>query len=228
MNTSDKNFKTKLIENHNKKLESLKRKQCLQQHPSTTNRLNSQHTPDSTNVINMSKISLTEQHLKVLSKGLKFVPTPKTINTVSTIVNCEKSLFATPTIIKNAAISEISTFIYKWKKPSKYNMNKEESKLLNEIKLIDDIVIIQADKGGKIVIMDKSDYIKKIEEKLNDTNIYEQVKKDPTAKIKTAISKLIRRLLKQNKITEQNKYYLTSIDDIPKIRGQPKLHKQNK
>ncbi len=43
-------------------------------------------------------------------------------------------------------------------------------------------------------------------------NIYEQVKKDPTVKIKTAISKLIRRLLKQNKIAEQNKYYLTSID----------------
>ncbi|CAF3485527.1 unnamed protein product [Rotaria socialis] len=88
-------------------------------------------------------------------------------------------------------------------------MNKEETKLLKEIKSIQDIVIIQADKGGKIVIMNKNDYFNKIEEKLNDLNVYEQVTK----------------MLKQNKITDQNKYYLTSIDDLPKIRGQPKLHK---
>ncbi|CAF2132637.1 unnamed protein product [Rotaria magnacalcarata] len=32
-------------------------------------------------------------------------------------------------------------------------------------------------------------------------------------------------MLEQNKITDHNKYYLTSTDDLPKIRGQPKLHK---
>jgi hypothetical protein len=69
--------------------------------------------------------------------------------------------------------------------------------------------------------MDEVDYINKIEEKLNNTNIYEQVKKDPTTKIKNNISKLITKLIKQNK------YYLTSIDDLPKIRGQPKLDKNN-
>ncbi|CAF5049984.1 unnamed protein product, partial [Rotaria sp. Silwood1] len=166
-------------------------------------------------------------HLNVLSKGLKFVPTPRAINTVTTIVNCEKALFSTPTLIKNAAISEVSTFIQKWKKPRKFNMNNEEIKILNEIKQIQDIVIVQADKGGKIVIMDKNDYIDKIEEKLNDKNVYKRINKDPTATIKAEISKKVTKLLQQDKITEQNKYYLTSIDDLPKIRGQPKLHKNN-
>ncbi|CAF3756014.1 unnamed protein product [Rotaria socialis] len=32
-------------------------------------------------------------------------------------------------------------------------------------------------------------------------------------------------MLEQNKITDHNKYDLTSIDDLPKIRGQLKLHK---
>ncbi|CAF5046583.1 unnamed protein product, partial [Rotaria socialis] len=94
-------------------------------------------------------------------------------------------------------------------------MNKEETKLLKEIKSIQDIVIIQADKGGKIVIMNKNDYFNKIEEKLNDLNVYEQVKNDPTTIIKTEINKKVTKMLKQNKITDQNKYYLTSIDDLP-------------
>jgi hypothetical protein len=223
MNKYDQNFKNELIINHNKKLEALKAKQLKQQ--ARINNVNPTNITDTTNVINMSKIQLSQEHLKILSKGLKFVPTPRTINTITTIVNCERSLYSTPTVIKTAAISEISTFIQKWKKPRKYNLNKEEMKMLNEIKLMEDIIIVQADKGGKIVIMDKIDYINKIEEKLNDTNIYEQVKKDPTTAIKTEISKKVTKLLEQNKITEQNKYYLTSIDDLPKIRGQPKLHK---
>ncbi|CAF1622980.1 unnamed protein product [Rotaria magnacalcarata] len=32
-------------------------------------------------------------------------------------------------------------------------------------------------------------------------------------------------MLEQNKITDHNKYYLTSFDDLPKIRGPLKLHK---
>ncbi|CAF3942210.1 unnamed protein product, partial [Rotaria sp. Silwood1] len=146
---------------------------------------------DTTNVVNISKIQLNQQHLQVLSKGLKFIPTPKSINIVTNIVNCKKSLYSAPLIIKNAARSEISTFIQKWKKPKQCNMNKEEIKLLNEIKAIEDIIIIQADKGGKIVIMDKSDYITKVEEKLNDKNVYELIKNDPTTTIKEEISEKV-------------------------------------
>ncbi|CAF4651371.1 unnamed protein product [Rotaria sp. Silwood2] len=83
-------------------------------------------------------------------------------------------------------------------------MNKEETKLLKEIKSIEDIVIVQADK---------------------DLNIYAQMKKDPTTIIKTKINKKVTKMLNQHKITDQTKYHLTSIDDLPKIRGQPKLHK---
>ncbi|CAF4179311.1 unnamed protein product [Rotaria sp. Silwood2] len=227
INKFNENFENKLIEKHDKKIKILKENevQQLSTKPQTTKTMNSKITYDTSNVINISKIHLSQEQLKVISKGLKFVPTPTKINTITTVVNCEKSLFSTSKLIKNAAISEISTFIQKWKKPNKSNMNKNELKLLKEIKSIEDIVIVQADKGGKIVVMDKNEYMKKIEEKLNDLNVYEQVKKDPTTIIKTEISKKVTKMLNQNKITDQNKYYLTSIDDLPKIRGQPKLHK---
>jgi hypothetical protein len=65
-------------------------------------------------LVNMSKIQRSDQqHIQVLSKGLRFLPTPRSINTVNNIVNCEKSLFSAQLIIKNAAISEMSTFIQK-------------------------------------------------------------------------------------------------------------------
>ncbi|CAF1215941.1 unnamed protein product [Rotaria sordida] len=227
INKFNENFENKLIKKHDKKIKLLKEKQVQPQStkPQTTKPMNSKITYDTSNVINISKIHLSQQQLKVISKGLKFVPTPTSINTITTVVNCEKSLFSTSKLIKSAAISEISTFIQKWRKPTKFNMNKEEVKLLKEIKTIEDIVIVQADKGGKIVVMNKNDYFNKIEEKLNDLNVYEQVKKDPTTIIKTEINKKVTKMLNQNKITDQNKYYLTSIDDLPKIRGQPKLHK---
>ncbi|CAF1264273.1 unnamed protein product [Rotaria magnacalcarata] len=101
------------------------------------------------------------------------------MNTITTVVNCEKLLFSTVKLIKS---EEISTFIQKWRKSTKFNINNEE------IKSIQDIVISQADKDRKIVIMNKNDYFNKIEEKRNDLNVFEQVQKDPITIIETEIN----------------------------------------
>ena len=47
-------------------------------------------------------------------------------------------------------------------KPPKYsNLSKEKQKALEDLLERDDIVIVNADKGGAVVIMDVTDYIKK-------------------------------------------------------------------
>ncbi len=74
--------------------------------------------------------------------------------------------------------------------------------------------------------MDKDEYIEKIGKKINDTTLYEEVR-NPTSKIKEKISGLTERLFQANRITQSMKYELTSIDDLPRVRGQPKLHKTN-
>ncbi|CAF1290135.1 unnamed protein product, partial [Didymodactylos carnosus] len=94
----------------------------------------------------MSKVQLSQQHLQVLSKGLKFVPTPKAVHAATNIVKCEKALYSTSLALKTAAISEMTTFIQQWTKSKKLDSYKE-MKLLNEIKSVEDIVIVQADKG---------------------------------------------------------------------------------
>ena len=96
--------------------------------------------------------------------------------------------------------------------------------MLKQIKSIKDIVIVPADKGGRIVILNKDDYISKMEEKLRDKKIYTEVN-DPTNNIKTALSEFSQKLFQQKKISQGQQKYLTSIDNIPSVRGQPKLHK---
>ena len=237
-------FEENLIRKHNHKLERLKsqqerekEKENRKQRTTTTdipNRIREQVDMNSTNVVNMptnvvnmSTVNLSQNHLNVLAKGLKFVPTPRNINTVTNIVNCESALSSTPPIIKKAAIAEVTTFIQKWKKPKRTNMSAYENQLINEIKSMEEIVITQADKGGKIVILDKINYISKIEDKLNDKNTYELIKSDPTINLKKQINEIANKLCKQEKITKAKKFELTSIDDLPNIRGQPKIHKDD-
>ncbi|CAF5068029.1 unnamed protein product [Rotaria sp. Silwood1] len=169
----------------------------------------------------------SEQQLKVLEKGLKYVPTPKSIDLVDIITNVETSLNSIPKIVKQTAISEITEFIQKWRTPKCRNLTKIEEKLLKELRSIKDIVIVPADKGGRIVILNKDDYIFKIEQKLKDTKIYTEVT-DPTNNIKSALSNFTQKLFQQQKITQGQQKYLTSIENIPTVRGQPKLHKIDK
>ena len=70
-----------------------------------------------------------------------------------------------PDIIKQAAISQVSKFIKKWKPPKHDNMSKEERKAMKELKNTKDIIIVQAEKRGKIVVMDTEEYVFKIKEK---------------------------------------------------------------
>ena len=222
INKHDKRKKDKLVKKHDIKFQTL-----INESNEINININNNYNDDTpSNVINKSRFNIPNKHLEVLSKGLKFLPTQTSLNTIEIIANTEKSLAYAPINVKRAAVAEISTFILKWKKPKTRNITKEEQKLIKELKQNEEIVIVQADKGGKIVILNKEEYINKIEEKLNDKNTYEQVK-DPTNEIKTNISEITNKLFKQNKITLKEKYELTSIDNLPVIRGQPKIHKEN-
>jgi hypothetical protein len=223
INKHDKLPRQKLKKTHENKLKSLinKKQQLNNQIINNPNISN----VDTSNVINNSSIYLNNEHLQVLSKGLKFVPTASSFNLVDIITNTEKSLYSIPKLIKKAAIAEISNFMTKWRKPSKSNINKYEIKLLKEIKSNPDIIVVPADKGGKIVVMDRGQYITKIEEQLNDTNIYE-VTNDPTNKIKNKICRIANKLFKKNRITQHQKYHFSSIENLATVRGQPKIHKQ--
>ena len=168
---------------------------------------------------------LSDDQLQILSKGLKFATTPININIVDIIANTEKSLFSMPAGIKQMAISEISTFVTKWKKPTKQNISKQEHKILKELKQNENIIVVPADKGGKTVVMGRKEYLTKMEDKFKDITLYEVVK-DPTNFLKKKMNALSTRLFKENKISEYQRYNFSEVDNLPYVRGQSKIHKK--
>ena len=74
-----------------------------------------------------------------------------------------------------ATNNDIDAAIKKLKRPKSSNISQKEQKPLEEVKVRDDIVITNADKGGALVIMDVKDYVEKCERQLNNTGNYNWV-----------------------------------------------------
>ena len=56
-----------------------------------------------------------------------------------------------------------------------------------------DIVIIPADKGNATVVIDRSEYTRKMEDLLRD-EAYEKLRKDPTSQIETKVFQALKKL----------------------------------
>ena len=75
----------------------------------------------------------------------------------------------------------------------KTNLRKEEFTAIKELKADKERIVLTADKGIALVVMDRSDYIRKANELLQDPSTYKTIPSDPTNKLK---NKLINKLKK--------------------------------
>ena len=66
-------------------------------------------------------------------------------------------------------------------------MTRQQMKAVRELKAMDDVVILPADKGNSTVVMEKEEYNKKMMELLN-TDTYEERDTDPTKTLEAKIS----------------------------------------
>jgi hypothetical protein len=109
----------------------------------------------------------------------------------------------------------------------KHNLTMEERQSLKNLGTYEDIIIKPADKGGAIVIMDKTDYIKKAMELLDNKNHYRRVYKDFTDDYTTQISDYIKKQVQQNKINKEVAAYITPQQPrTPTFYILPKIHKK--
>ena len=69
---------------------------------------------------------------------------------------------------------------------------------MQELQSRNDIVIIDADKGGAVVILDVEDYVKKAERQLNNKEKYRKINYEPTTVNNETIYKVISRFQKEN------------------------------
>ena len=119
---------------------------------------------------------------------------------------------------------EIKTILKKIRTPTN-NITKEEKKALAELRRDSNKIILTADKGVSLVVMNKEDYQKKAFELL-DQPTYKTLAADPTNKYKNKLITLFKSIKSEGGIddTTYKRLYPTGAG-TPKFYGLPKVHK---
>ncbi|CAF1552488.1 unnamed protein product, partial [Rotaria sordida] len=90
------------------------------------------------------------------------------------------------------------------------------------------IIITRPDKGRGVVIMDKGEYISKMETLLEDQTKFKRIYDDPTIPNEDRLIRLLLRLQKEGFITNEEFRMAKPIGSRPaRLYGLPKLHKPN-
>ena len=181
------------------------------------------------NVINLSNRDLTSDELNVLSKGLNFALDHTQKDKINFIAAIESNISSNRDINNNDKLIVSSQVVNAIKTAKNVdNISFAEKTALNQLKNDENIITVPADKGRSTVVMNKSDYVNKCMEHLNDRNIYKVLTKNTMKSIQTRLNKVLKKLETQKKLTRSQYLNLYSNSaKIPRFYGLPKIHKQD-
>ena len=109
--------------------------------------------------------------------------------------------------------------------PSIPNLTKVQSTALKEVKKDRDCIVLTADMGVAMVIMDRQDYINKANTLLNQ-NTYRSIPWDPTNTIKNKLINILKWVKSQTGLSNQTYKSMYPTGCVPpKFYGLPKIHK---
>ena len=176
-------------------------------------------------VVNLSDIRLEPEANSLLRRGLNFAVTPKTLPVDEIITATEVACQQLNPSQAQQLRTDTAKAIKRSRNPTS-NLSSGERKALIDLKKNQNVMVLAADKGRATVLMNTVDYKNKIMDLLNDTNIYERLKKDPTKSYKDKFINILRKWKTEKTITDTiyHKIYPTS-DTIAKFYGLPKIHK---
>ena len=176
-------------------------------------------------VINLSKTELTPAQMTLLAKGPNFAISPNNIPNMDYITAIESMCPKRKEEDASELRANINALLRKGKAP-KPNLNKQERIALTQLGKDKDRVILTADKGPALVVLEKEDYINKAWGLLSQP-AYKEIPKDPTNKIKAQLITKLGRIKKDNNLDEgmYKAMYPTGCIQ-PKFYGLPKIHKK--
>ena len=120
--------------------------------------------------------------------------------------------------------ADINSILRKTKVP-KSNLPRQEKIGLSQLKKDKDRLILTADKGVAMVVMDKEDYNNKAQELLAQP-AYTSIPRDPTNKIKAQLITKLRKIKKETNLDEGTYKAMYPTGCVPpKFYGLPKFHK---
>ena len=115
-------------------------------------------------VVNLSNRNLSKEE-QVLSPGLNFAITPRTLPKEKLIQEIEPALSKLSKQEGNQALVQIAEVLRRARLP-KSNLNKNERIALRQLRQDNSIHILKADKGNANVDMNRTDHDKKVQEML--------------------------------------------------------------
>ena len=122
-------------------------------------------------VINLSSTPLTQEQESLLAHGPNFVLTPQKPPQGEYITAIETACQSLDT----NRVEELRADIYRvliLPHQLKPNLSKDEIKAMKQLKADKDHMVLTTDKDVALVVMERSDYIRKAKELLDDTNTY--------------------------------------------------------
>ncbi|CAJ0917147.1 unnamed protein product [Ranitomeya imitator] len=106
------------------------------------------------------------------------------------------------------------------------NLTHMEKLALDELSTDKSLIIKPADKGGAIVVMDKTYYMSEIQRKVSDTQVYEPIPHNPINNKATKILAVVDHHFEEGIIDKKLRNYLIKNDPItPVFYVLPKIHK---
>ena len=175
-------------------------------------------------VINLSNKQLDKTTKCALGYGLSFATSSSEVNSVEiakAFCNLEKRSDIPSdeiNICKGIVYGALST-------PINPNCPRRFTKAYQQLKRDDDLHITKADKSNAIVIMNKVDYLEKMENLLSDTETYENLTSNPLENVNSNFNKKIKNILRGNDTLI--KQLTVSSATLPYMYGLIKTHKQN-
>ena len=178
-------------------------------------------------VISLSDVPLTPTQKAVLAHGPNFAVTPRNPPILDYITSLEVACQKLNTNTAEELRSEVHRAL-RYSQPSKPNLKKEEMKALNQLRLEKNQMVLTADKGVAVVVINRHDYIKKARTLLDDTNTYKPITSDPTTKLKYKLINILKMMKGEGSIDENTykKVYPTWAS-APKFYGLSKIHKED-
>ena len=169
-------------------------------------------------VINLSSVPLTKDQESLLEYGPNFGVTPQRppygeyIKAIETAEELRSNVYR---VLRHPC--QLRT-----------NLGKEEITAIKQVKADKERIILTADKGVALVMMDTSDYIKKANELLQDSNTYRTIPSDPTNKLKNKLINKLKKIKTDTRMADNTyrKMYPTGAV-VPKFYRLPKIHKKN-
>ena len=146
-------------------------------------------------VINLSSKPLTPAQRSVLAKGPNFAVTPKHPTNLEYITAIE----AACTKLSQQDAEELRAdikLVLRATHPPKTNLTKAQNLAIRELKKDRNCIVLTADKGAAMVIMDRQDYISKANNLLSQ-NTYKSIQWDPINTIKNKLITILKRVQSQ-------------------------------